>query len=189
MTVTIDVTRGYLYICALLQELQKSESLLTSAETELHHVKEMNVDLKRHNTLLEQEKLKVCIFQGHLSFTGHVNLFTNMFLVFPQLSAELKQAQTKLHQGEETIHSHLSECERQRQKIRELEAELVDNSTNRSLIGSLQVELQTERGQLTAANKKVTANDSRIPLQGTTAYSNKCYLLMISSSTNVMVFI
>lgn len=175
MTVTINVTRGYLYICALLQELQKSESLLTSAETELHHVKEMNVDLKRHNTLLEQEKLKVCvqthiIFQGHLSVTGHVNLYANMFVVFPQLSAELKQAQTKLHQGEETIHSHLSECERQRQKIRELEAELADYSTKRSLIGSLQGELQTERGQLTAANNKVTANDSGIPLQGTMVY-------------------
>lgn len=92
MTVTINVTRGYLYICALLQELQKSESLLTSAETELHHVKEMNVDLKRHNTLLEQEKLKVCvqthiIFQGHLSFTGHVNLYANMFLVFSFLQS------------------------------------------------------------------------------------------------------
>lgn len=175
MAVTINVTRGYLYICALLQELQKSQSLLTSAETELHHVKEMNVDLKRHNTLLEQEKLKVfiqthIIFQGRLYFTGHVNLNANLFLFFPQLSAELKQAQTKLHQGEETIHSHLSECEHQRQKIRELEAELVDNSTKGNLIGSLQVELQTERGQLTAANKKVTANDSRISLQGTMVY-------------------
>lgn len=138
-------------------------------------MKEMNVDLKRHNTLLEQEKLKVCIqthiiFQGHLSFTGHVNLYANLFLVFPQLSAELKQALTKLHQGEETIHSHLSERERQRQKIRELEAELADNSTKRSLIDSLQVELQTERGQLTAANKKVTANDSRVSRQGTMVY-------------------
>ena len=46
-------------MCALLQELQRSQSLLTSAEAELHHVKEMNVDLKRHNALLEQEKLKV----------------------------------------------------------------------------------------------------------------------------------
>lgn len=194
MTVTISITRGYLYICALLQELQKSQSLLTSAETELHHVKEMNVDLKRHNTLLEQEKLKVCIqthiiFQGHLSFTAHVNLYANLFLVFPQLSAELKQAQTKLHQAEETIHSHLSQCEHQRQKIRELEAELANNSTKRSLIGSLQVELQTERGQLTAANKKVTANGSRITLQRTMVYSNKYYLLIISSCTNVMVFI
>lgn len=51
--------RRYLPMCALLQELQRSQSLLTSAEAELHHVKEMNVDLKRHNALLEQEKLKV----------------------------------------------------------------------------------------------------------------------------------
>lgn len=42
-----------------LQELQRSQSLLASAEAELHRVKERNVDLKKCNTLLEQEKLKV----------------------------------------------------------------------------------------------------------------------------------
>lgn len=86
-------------------------------------------------------------------------------MVFPQLSAELKQAQTKLHQGEETIYSHRSKCERQQQKIGELESELADSSTKLCVISGLQVELQTERGQLTAANKKVTANNSRIFLQ------------------------
>lgn len=44
-----------------LQEVQKSQSLLASAEAELHHVKEKNMDLKRCNSLLEQEKLKVGI--------------------------------------------------------------------------------------------------------------------------------
>uniref|UniRef100_A0A674P0R5 Coiled-coil domain containing 30 n=1 Tax=Takifugu rubripes TaxID=31033 RepID=A0A674P0R5_TAKRU len=41
-----------------LQDLQKSQSLLASAQAELHHIKEKNVDLKRCNVLLEQETLK-----------------------------------------------------------------------------------------------------------------------------------
>lgn len=43
------------------QDLQRAQSLFTSAERELRYEKEKNVDLKRHNTLLEQEKLKVAI--------------------------------------------------------------------------------------------------------------------------------
>lgn len=42
-----------------LQDLQKSQSLLASAQAELHHIQEKNMDLKRCNVLLEQETLKV----------------------------------------------------------------------------------------------------------------------------------
>lgn len=41
------------------QDLQRAQSLFTSAERELRYEKEKNLDLKRHNTLLDQEKLKV----------------------------------------------------------------------------------------------------------------------------------
>lgn len=41
------------------QDLQRVQSLFTSAERELRYEKEKSMDLKRHNTLLEQEKLKV----------------------------------------------------------------------------------------------------------------------------------
>lgn len=43
------------------QDLQRAQSLFTSAERELRYEKEKNMDLKRHNTLLDQEKLKVGI--------------------------------------------------------------------------------------------------------------------------------
>lgn len=43
------------------QDLQRAQSLFTSAEKELRYEKEKNLDLKRHNTLLDQEKLKVSI--------------------------------------------------------------------------------------------------------------------------------
>ncbi|XP_019119493.1 coiled-coil domain-containing protein 30 isoform X2 [Larimichthys crocea] len=111
------------------QDLQRAQSLFTSAERELRYEKEKNMDLKRHNTLLDQEKLKLC--------------------------AELKQVQTKLIQVEQSVHAQVAECERQQQKIRELELDLARNSTNRSATTSLQEDLQAERARLIAADKKV----------------------------------
>ncbi|XP_044207387.1 coiled-coil domain-containing protein 30-like [Thunnus albacares] len=111
------------------QDLQRAQSLFTSAERELRYEKEKNMDLKRHNTLLDQEKLKLC--------------------------AELKQVQTKLVQLEQSVHTQVADSERQQQRIRELELELARNSTNRSTTTSLQEDLQAERARLIAADKKV----------------------------------
>uniref|UniRef100_A0A3Q3X098 Coiled-coil domain containing 30 n=1 Tax=Mola mola TaxID=94237 RepID=A0A3Q3X098_MOLML len=110
------------------QDLQRAQSLFTSAERELRYEKEKNMDLMRHNTLLDQEKLKLC--------------------------AELKQVQTKLAQVELSVHTQVAECERQQLKIRELELELARNSTNRSATTSLQEDLQAEKARLIAADKK-----------------------------------
>ncbi|TNN87744.1 Coiled-coil domain-containing protein 30 [Liparis tanakae] len=71
------------------------------------------------------------------------------------LSAELKQVQTKLVQVEQSVHSQAAECERQQQKIKELELQLARSSTNRSTTTSLQEELQAERARLIAVDKKV----------------------------------
>ncbi|KAM6982560.1 uncharacterized protein ccdc30 isoform 2-T2 [Tautogolabrus adspersus] len=111
------------------QDLQRAQSLFSSAERELRYEKEKNLDLKRHNTLLDQEKLKLC--------------------------AELKQVQKKLVQVEHSVHAQAAECECQQQKIRKLELELARNSTNRNTTTSLQEELQAERVRLIAADKKV----------------------------------
>ncbi|KAJ3586390.1 hypothetical protein NHX12_012788, partial [Muraenolepis orangiensis] len=45
------------------QDLQRVQSLFTSAERELRYEREKNTDLKRHNVLLDQEKLKLCAEQ------------------------------------------------------------------------------------------------------------------------------
>ncbi|KAK5619641.1 hypothetical protein CRENBAI_010666 [Crenichthys baileyi] len=111
------------------QDVQRAQSLFTSAEKELRYEKEKSMDLKRHNTLLEQEKLK--------------------------LGAELKQAQSKLVQVEQKLQTQDAECERHQQKIRELEMQLIRSSTNGSTTASLQEELQAERARLIAADKKV----------------------------------
>ncbi|XP_055366361.1 coiled-coil domain-containing protein 30 isoform X2 [Betta splendens] len=111
------------------QDLQRVQSLFSSAERELRYEKEKNMDLKRHNSLLDQEKLKLC--------------------------AELKQVQTKLVQVEKSFQSQAAECERQQQKIRDQELELARNSTNLSSTTTLQEELQADRARLIAADKKV----------------------------------
>ncbi|KAM4571011.1 uncharacterized protein ccdc30 [Fundulus diaphanus] len=111
------------------QDVQRAQSLFTSAEKELRYEKEKSMDLKRHNTLLEQEKLK--------------------------LGAELKQAQSKLVQLEQKLQTQDGECERQQQKVRELELQLIRSSTAGSTTASLQEELQAERARLIAADKKV----------------------------------
>ncbi|XP_049609116.1 coiled-coil domain-containing protein 30 isoform X4 [Syngnathus scovelli] len=113
----------------LKQDLQRVQSLFTSAERELRYEKEKNLDLKRHNTLLDNEKLKI--------------------------SAELNQAQTKLAQVEQSLHTQMAASERQQQRIRELELELARNSANRSVAKSLQEELQAERAKVITADKKV----------------------------------
>lgn len=69
-----------------------------------------------------------------------------------------------LNQAQAKLRSHVSECEHQQRKIRDLELELADSPTKQSVLSSLQEELQTERAKLAAANTKVTANDSRIHL-------------------------
>lgn len=109
--------------------MQRAQSLFRSAERELRYEKEKNLDLKRHNSLLDQEKLKLC--------------------------AELKQVQTKLAQVEQSVNTQASECERQQQKIRDLELELARTSTSRTTTTSLQEELQAERARLIAADRKV----------------------------------
>ncbi|XP_008413011.1 restin homolog isoform X1 [Poecilia reticulata] len=111
------------------QDVQRAQSLFTSAEKELRYEKEKSLDLKRHNTLLEQENLK--------------------------LGAELKQAQSKLAQVEQKLQTRDAECERLQQKVRELELQLIRSSTNGSAAASLQEELQAERARLAAADKKV----------------------------------
>ncbi|XP_054905771.1 coiled-coil domain-containing protein 30 isoform X2 [Poeciliopsis prolifica] len=111
------------------QDMQRAQSLFTSAEKELRYEKEKSLDLKRHNTLLEQEKLKLC--------------------------AELKQAQSKLAQVEQKLQTRDAECERLQQKVRELELQLIRSSTSGSATASLQEELQAERERLIAADKKV----------------------------------
>ncbi|XP_047662751.1 coiled-coil domain-containing protein 30 isoform X2 [Tachysurus fulvidraco] len=113
----------------LKQDLQRTQHLFTSAERELRYEREKNLDLKRHNALLDQEKIKLC--------------------------AELKQAQSKLAQLEASATAQSAELEQLQQRARELDLELARNNQNRLSSSSLREELNTERARVIAADKKV----------------------------------
>ncbi|XP_060794196.1 coiled-coil domain-containing protein 30 isoform X6 [Neoarius graeffei] len=113
----------------LKQDLQRTQHLFTSAERELRYEREKNLDLKRHNALLDQEKIKLC--------------------------AELKQAQAKLAQLEASAAAQVAELEQLQQRARELDLELARNSQNSQSNSSLREELSAERARVIAADKKV----------------------------------
>ncbi|XP_026222874.1 coiled-coil domain-containing protein 30-like [Anabas testudineus] len=108
------------------QNLQQAQRMFTSAEKELHIEREKSMDLERQNTLLEEEKIRIC--------------------------AELNQVQIKLMQTEETVHTQEAQCEHQQQKIEELQLEV---ERSHSATASLQKDLQAESARLTAAEEKV----------------------------------
>uniref|UniRef100_W5LZD3 Coiled-coil domain containing 30 n=1 Tax=Lepisosteus oculatus TaxID=7918 RepID=W5LZD3_LEPOC len=110
------------------QDAQRTQSLFTSAERELRYEREKNLDLKKHNALLDQEKLRVC--------------------------AELKQAQARLTQLEQSSASLGGELERVQQRARELELEMARGCQSRQAQHSLEEELCSERARLLAADKK-----------------------------------
>lgn len=70
-----------------------------------------------------------------------------------------------LNQAQAKLRSHVSECERQQQKIRELELELADSPTKQSVLSSLQEELRSGGAKLAAANKKASASQSGLQEQ------------------------
>ncbi|KAJ8388973.1 hypothetical protein AAFF_G00125340 [Aldrovandia affinis] len=111
------------------QDLQRTQNLFTSAERELRYEREKGLDIKRHNALLEQEKMKVC--------------------------AELKQAQVKLAQLEQSGAGQRAELEALQQRSRELELELSRSSQSRHATSGLQEELSAERARVIATDKKV----------------------------------
>ncbi|XP_046896092.1 LOW QUALITY PROTEIN: trichohyalin [Hypomesus transpacificus] len=111
------------------QDLQRAQSLFTSAERELRYEREKSLDLKKHNTLLEQEKLKLC--------------------------AELRQTQARQAQAEQGSQGQAAETERLQQRLRELQLELARSGHSLTTNASLQEELQAERARVIAADKKV----------------------------------
>ncbi|XP_055044113.2 uncharacterized protein ccdc30 isoform X3 [Misgurnus anguillicaudatus] len=111
------------------QDLQRTQHLFTSAERELRYEREKNLDLKKHNALLEQEKLKLC--------------------------AELKQVQTKAAQLEGSTAEQVAELEILHQRARDLELEVARSSQSKQTNNTLMEELNAERARVIAADKKV----------------------------------
>ncbi|XP_075762839.1 coiled-coil domain-containing protein 30 isoform X8 [Pelodiscus sinensis] len=122
----------------LRQDFHRVQNLCSSAEKELRYEREKNLDLKKHNILLQQESTKV--------------------------KAELRQVQLKLSDSTNACSSLTVQWEHSQQKVKELELELLKHSQISKLQNSLQEKLAQEKSRAADAEKKCFKMDSlRIP--------------------------
>uniref|UniRef100_A0A8C8SBU5 Coiled-coil domain-containing protein 30 n=1 Tax=Pelusios castaneus TaxID=367368 RepID=A0A8C8SBU5_9SAUR len=115
----------------LRQDFNRVQNLFSSAEKELRYEREKNLDLKKHNILLQQENTKV--------------------------KAELRQAQLKLTDSTKTCSSLTEQWEHSQQQLKELELELLKHSQIVKLQSSLQEKLVLEKSRAADAEKKVNS--------------------------------
>ncbi|XP_074161574.1 coiled-coil domain-containing protein 30 isoform X4 [Sminthopsis crassicaudata] len=113
----------------LQQNLQRVQTLCSSAERELQFERTKSFDLKQHNNLLQEENIKI--------------------------KAELKQAQKKLLDSTKMCSSVTANWEGSQQKVRDLEQEILKQSKNIQSQNSLYEKLAQEKTRVAHAEKMV----------------------------------
>ncbi|XP_051843873.1 coiled-coil domain-containing protein 30 isoform X5 [Antechinus flavipes] len=113
----------------LQQNLQRVQTLCSSAERELQFERTKSFDLKQHNNLLQEENIKI--------------------------KAELKQAQKKLLDSTKMCSSITANWESSQQKVRDLEQEILKQSKNIQSQNSLYEKLAQEKTRVAHAEKMV----------------------------------
>ncbi|XP_054547783.1 coiled-coil domain-containing protein 30 isoform X3 [Talpa occidentalis] len=113
----------------LRQNLHRLQILCSSAEKELRYERGKNLDLKQHNSLLQDENFKIKI--------------------------ELKQAQQKLLDSAKMCSSLTAEWKHCQQKIKELELEVLTQAQSIKSQNSLQEKLAQEKSKVADAEEKI----------------------------------
>ncbi|XP_005410663.1 PREDICTED: coiled-coil domain-containing protein 30 isoform X4 [Chinchilla lanigera] len=113
----------------LRQNLRRLQILCNSAEKELRYERGKNLDLKQHNSLLQEESVKVKL--------------------------ELKQAQQKLLDNTKMCCSLTAEWKHSQQKIRELELEGLKQAQSIKSQSNLQEKLAQEKSKVAEAEGKI----------------------------------
>ncbi|XP_043430550.1 coiled-coil domain-containing protein 30 isoform X4 [Prionailurus bengalensis] len=113
----------------LRQNLHRLQILCSSAEKELRYERGKNLDLKQHNSLLQEESIKIKI--------------------------ELKQAQQKLLDGTKMCSSLTAEWKHGQQKIRELELEVLKQDQSIKSQDNLKEKLAQEKSKVADAEEKI----------------------------------
>ncbi|XP_054857775.1 trichohyalin-like [Eublepharis macularius] len=113
----------------LRHDFQRVQNVCSSAEKELRYEREKNLELKKHNILLQQENIKI--------------------------KAELRQVQLKLSDSSKMCSSLTSQWELSRQKVKELELELLKQSQAIKQQNSLQEKLVQEKAKAAEAEKRI----------------------------------
>ncbi|XP_065389754.1 coiled-coil domain-containing protein 30 isoform X4 [Macaca fascicularis] len=113
----------------LHQNLHRLQILCNSAENELRYERGKNLDLKQHNSLLQEENIKIKI--------------------------ELKHAQQKLLESTKMCSSLTAECKQSQQKIKELELEVLKQTQSIKSQNNLQEKLAQEKSKVADAEEKI----------------------------------
>ncbi|XP_032103055.1 coiled-coil domain-containing protein 30 isoform X2 [Sapajus apella] len=113
----------------LRQNLHRLQVLCNSAENELRYERGKNLDLKQHNSLLQEENIKIKI--------------------------ELKHAQQKLLDSTKMCSSLTAECKHCQQKIKELELEVLKQTQSIKSQNNLQEKLAQEKSKVADAEEKI----------------------------------
>ncbi|XP_069335263.1 coiled-coil domain-containing protein 30 [Eulemur rufifrons] len=113
----------------LRQNLHRLQVLCNSAEKELRYERGKNLDLKQHNSLLQEESIKIKI--------------------------ELKHAQQKLLDSAKMCSSLTAEWKHSQQKIKELELEVLKQTQSIKSQNNLQEKLAQEKSKVADAEEKI----------------------------------
>ncbi|XP_060614667.2 coiled-coil domain-containing protein 30 isoform X2 [Anolis sagrei] len=111
------------------RDLQRVQNLCSSAEKELRYEREKNLELQKHNILLQQESVTT--------------------------KAELKQAQQRLSEASKACSSLTSQWELSQQKAKELELEALRLGQVAKQLSGLQERLEQEKVRASKAEKKI----------------------------------
>uniref|UniRef100_A0A8C6DS81 Coiled-coil domain containing 30 n=1 Tax=Moschus moschiferus TaxID=68415 RepID=A0A8C6DS81_MOSMO len=134
----------------LHQNLHRLQTLCSSAEKELRYERGKNSDLKQHNSLLQEESIKVKI--------------------------ELKQAQEKLLDSSKMCCSLTAEWKHCQQKIRELELEVLKQAQSIKSQNNLQEMLAQEKCKVADAEDKILDLQQKLEHAHKVSLTDTCIL-------------
>ncbi|XP_052493105.1 coiled-coil domain-containing protein 30 [Budorcas taxicolor] len=134
----------------LHQNLHRLQTLCSSAEKELRYERGKNSDLKQHNSLLQEESIKIKI--------------------------ELKQAQEKLLDSSKMCCSLTAEWKHCQQKIRELELEALKQAQSIKSQNNLQEMLAQEKSKVADAEDKILDLQQKLEHAQKVSLTDTCIL-------------
>uniref|UniRef100_A0A8C9ALL3 Coiled-coil domain containing 30 n=1 Tax=Prolemur simus TaxID=1328070 RepID=A0A8C9ALL3_PROSS len=134
----------------LRQNLHRLQVLCNSAEKELRYERGKNLDLKQHNSLLQEESIKIKI--------------------------ELKHAQEKLLDSAKMCSSLTAEWKHSQQKIKELELEVLKQTQSIKSQNNLQEKLAQEKYKVADAEEKILDLQQKLENVHKVCLTNSCML-------------
>ncbi|KAK1340074.1 hypothetical protein QTO34_018638 [Cnephaeus nilssonii] len=134
----------------LCQNLHRLQILCSSAEKELRYERGKNLDLKQHNSLLQEENIKIKI--------------------------ELKQAQQKLLDSARMCSSPPAEWKHCQQKIKELELEVLTQAETIKSQNTLKEKLAQEKSKVADAEEKILDLQQKLEQAHKVCLTDACIL-------------